>query len=640
MKQRNDHLRRRALRLTAALALILFTVLLAACLSFGGGDPDAEVTPIPTWNMATGTAPAGPTPTLDATTVAGATATETTATPLPTETTAAPSPTATEPAAGEPDPDLPVVVNDGSPPDGACFVAHPGSTTAVNVRSGPGFHYPVVAYLGNWAQVSNSEAGWHQILIGPGAFGWVSDDVVNLTGPCEAAPERIQFEAGATSTTIRGEMDQPYRHFYVFRAMAGQRLQIVIHSDGNRANFGVSGLADGQPYKRVENESRDWWIILPTTQDYRLTIAAFAPTSYELTMEIVSVDTAPEPTRIEFEPGSTTEMVWGRVEPNEEDLYLFRALAGQSGVVDFNSTSAPLFTMVGVDSGEVLKPMSNERTWEGTFPATQDYLVRVVAGEQAADYELIVGIDPLPAVAPIYDAFTGYLLGGVEENGWIDAGRTAAALIGGETYRVYTASASAGTATGSAPEARGGVCPGTVLSLSPAPAIEMSLGVGGDWDPAPRTPAILDATAVHRDAVANLLAQEGVTVDPIAVNVVQVWSVDVDGDGWEEAIIQAARLKEGGATPAVDAGDYAVIAMIKETDAGQRIVPVAINAFPEPQELAYPWRYYLPNILDLDGDGRLELVVSAARFEGQQTTVYVVDGDGTVRSVLSAGCAL
>ena len=541
----------------------------------------------------------------------------------------------------DPGPGVPVVTNAGSPPDGACFVAHPGGTApTVNVRSGPGEQHGRIAVLGNWAEVANSENGWHQIAIGDGTFGWVDGDSAQLNGPCEASPERIQFEAGQTSTTIRGELDQPYRHYYVFRANAGQRLQVVVHSDSGRANFGVSGLDDGQPYKRVENESRDWWIILPTTQDYLLTIAAAGPSAYELRMEIANVSGSPEPTRIEFAEGSTTEMAWGRVEVGEEDLFVFRALAGQAGVVDVNSTSSPRFALLGVDSAQVLKPMSTERMWEGTFPATQDYLVRIVGGEEAADYELIVGIEPLPAVAPIYDNFTGYLMGGVQDGRWVDVGTTESALDGGETYRVYTASALAGTATGSAPEKQDGACPGTILSLSPAPAIEMSLGVGGDWNAAPRTPRILDATAVHRDAVASLLAQEGVDVDSIEVNVAQVWSVDVDDDGHEEVIIQAARLKDGGATPAVDAGDYALIAMMKETEDGLRTVPVAMNAFPEAQDLAYPWRYYLPNILDLDGDGRLELVVSAARYEGQQTTVFVVEGDGTVRPVMSGGCVL
>ena len=651
MKQITYTLRRTAWPLAAALAIVLLAVVLAGCLPFGAGGPDAEVTAIPTWNLETGTAPATPTPTLagatttaDVTTEATATTeltatTEATATAEPATATATIQPTATETAGNDPDPDLPVVVNDGSPPDGACFVAHPGSTTTINVRSGPGLQYPRVAYLGNWTEVSNSEDGWHQIAIGDGDFGWVSGDVVGLSGPCEAAPERIQFDPGETSTTIEGQLDQPYRHYYVFRAMAGQRLSIVIHSDTGQANFGVSGLEDGQPYKRVENESRDWWIILPETQDYRLTIAAAGPVHYQLNLEIVDGTTAPEPTRLEF-GGGTTAMAWGRVEPNEQDLYVFGAQAGQAGVVDLNSTSDPLYAIVGVDTGEVLRPMSADRLWEGTFPVTQDYLVRVVGGDEAANYELIVGIEPLDVVAPIYDHFTGYLMGGVQYRDWVDVGTTVSAMSGGETYRIYTASALAGEATGSAPEKRGGVCPGTILSLSPAPAIEMSLGVGGGWNAVPRTPSIIDVTAAHRDAVASLLAQEGVEVDPIEVNVAQVWSVDLDNDGHAETIIQAARLKDGGATPAVDAGDYAVIAMMKETENGLRTVPVTINAFPEARELAYPWRYYVPNMLDLNDDGRMELVISGARFEGTQTTVYEVDGDGTVRPVMSAGCAL
>lgn len=57
-------------------------------------------------------------------------------------------------------------------------------------------------------------------------MGWISDDDVDLTGPCaapESVPERIQFAPGETSITLEGMLEPPQRDFYLFRASAGQQ---------------------------------------------------------------------------------------------------------------------------------------------------------------------------------------------------------------------------------------------------------------------------------------------------------------------------------------------------------------------------------------------------------------------------------
>jgi hypothetical protein len=105
----------------------------------------------------------------------------------------------------------------------------------------------------------------------------------------EPSAVRIQFPAGATSVTLEGMLEPPQRDSYLFRALAGQRTTIEIVSEFNRANFGLSGVSDGQPYKRVENEERVWSTVLPQTQDYLLTVAAPADaptTGYRLFLTI------------------------------------------------------------------------------------------------------------------------------------------------------------------------------------------------------------------------------------------------------------------------------------------------------------------------------------------------------------------
>jgi uncharacterized protein YgiM (DUF1202 family) len=172
--------------------------------------------------------------------------------------------------------DVPVIIDPGSPPTNTCVASNP-SADFVNVYLGPGEQFALVARLGNWAEVLKSSSGWHQILIAPGHTGWVKDTQVVLSGPCagsEPGPVRVHFPPGATSVTLEGMLEPPQRDFYIFNAMAGQRTTIEIVSEFNRGNFGLSGVSDGQPYKRVENEDRVWSAVLPQTQDYLLTVAA------------------------------------------------------------------------------------------------------------------------------------------------------------------------------------------------------------------------------------------------------------------------------------------------------------------------------------------------------------------------------
>jgi uncharacterized protein YgiM (DUF1202 family) len=187
-------------------------------------------------------------------------------------------------------PDLPLVENPGSPPSNRCLVSRPGQFPPPGIHLGPGRQFALTARLGNWAEVLSSEIGWHQILLGPGQVGWIDGADVELIGTCstpEPVPQRIQFEPGAISAIVNGALQPPQRDQYLFRAMAGQHTIIEIHSTDGRANFMLSGVNDGQPYKRLEDEQRIWGAELPTTQDYLLTVAApaqapFTEYSFEL----------------------------------------------------------------------------------------------------------------------------------------------------------------------------------------------------------------------------------------------------------------------------------------------------------------------------------------------------------------------
>ena len=109
--------------------------------------------------------------------------------------------------------------------------------------------------------------------------------------PQTREPVRLNLAPGAVSETIEGTIEPPNRDSYIFQALAGQEVAIKLSSPDGLANFELSGLNDGQPYKRLVNEDRQWTGIAPLTQDYRLDVATAQETSpYLLTVTILTTE--------------------------------------------------------------------------------------------------------------------------------------------------------------------------------------------------------------------------------------------------------------------------------------------------------------------------------------------------------------
>ena len=85
---------------------------------------------------------------------------------------------------------------------------------------------------------------------------------------------------------MHGTVNPSARDEYVLKALAGQQMTVEIDSAGDAANFAITGVSDGQPYKRLVNEDRSFTFTLPRTQDYLITVASVTPVNYSLTVII------------------------------------------------------------------------------------------------------------------------------------------------------------------------------------------------------------------------------------------------------------------------------------------------------------------------------------------------------------------
>jgi hypothetical protein len=305
----------------------------------------------------------------------------------------------------------------------------------INIRSGPGTQFSRISFAARGAVVQvfgiSPDRGWWNVLCPDNTMGncWMSANpsLTQPTGaPEDGAPTRIQFARGAVSATVTGNVVFPQHAQYILRARAGQVMTVQIQSPESRANFAITGVDDGQPYKRLVNEDRSFTFTLPSTQDYLIAVAVpDGSANFSLTVTIVWPDAPPpaQPVRINFTRGAVSATVNGSVAFPQQPQYILKAMAGQVMTVQIHSAGDQAnFAITGVDDGQPYKRLVNEdRTFTFTLPRTQDYLIAVGVPGGNANFSLTVTIvwpDAPPPQPPIRIRFapgaisatrTGYL---------------------------------------------------------------------------------------------------------------------------------------------------------------------------------------------------------------------------------------
>jgi hypothetical protein len=112
--------------------------------------------------------------------------------------------------------------------------------------------------------------------------------IPTLTPLAASGPIRIRFAPGGISATVQNTVIFPNRVEYIFSASKSQHMTVTIESTDNNANFLIFGMADHSTLKRFENEDRTWTGVLPTTQDYLISVAVPGRSAdFTLTVTIV-----------------------------------------------------------------------------------------------------------------------------------------------------------------------------------------------------------------------------------------------------------------------------------------------------------------------------------------------------------------
>jgi hypothetical protein len=249
-------------------------------------------------------------------------------------------------------------------------------------------------------------------------------------------------------------------------------------------------------------------------------------------------------------------------------------------------------------------------------------------------------------VHAIIEIETGYFLGASKNGKWINPDQAAKSVANKTIYQVYSLTKQEGQITTGKPKSVDQPCPNTLMvSLSSKPK-DGVIGLAAPWNALPRKPVTADTTqSVYMDAVRDLLKARGIE-DP-KVRITRIIRVDLDGDGEDEVLISATNYfrKDDHMPMRSPANSYSMV-LLRRLVAGKVETQVVEGefypkAYPTPTEddarFNAPNAYKVIGTFDLDGDGKMEIVIHSQYYEGEMMVIYRWDPK-KAEAVLSVGC--
>ena len=155
------------------------------------------------------------------------------------------------------------------------------------------------------------------------------------------------------------------------------------------------------------------------------------------------------------------------------------------------------------------------------------------------------------------------------------------------------------------------------------------------WPLKPRPVAVTGTAPAAYQALGEA-AFEGEPVDASQGEIEQLVVADLDGDGDDEALasFEFVQPSAGPGAP----GDLAALLVVDvETRAADTVLLTAVDQDADEETFPLIERYRVLDVADLNGDGRMEVLVHAWYYEGASVIVYTYDGTEFTQ-VLATGC--
>ena len=240
-----------------------------------------------------------------------------------------------------------------------------------------------------------------------------------------------------------------------------------------------------------------------------------------------------------------------------------------------------------------------------------------------------------------------FLVGGFAHGQWLTADEIKPLIRGGEVYRRFSPLAPAGEWVGDPPQAEEGPGEWTRIPArrpdggkgepdgsEAAPADREGLSVSCAWNPFPRPPKAQGLQGkAYLDEVRARLRANRLRAEPV---VTESFRFDLEGDGTEEVLVIATNAD---ATIPVFRKNTYTLVLFRRLVAGKVETTVLHEAYYREDQSGMadsPTGYSFGGVLDLNGDGRLELILRNGYYEGSGVEVHTLEGN-RLQLVLSEG---
>ncbi|MEP6924403.1 MAG: hypothetical protein ABI954_08045, partial [Pyrinomonadaceae bacterium] len=168
----------------------------------------------------------------------------------------------------------------------------------------------------------------------------------------------------------------------------------------------------------------------------------------------------------------------------------------------------------------------------------------------------------------------------------------------------------------------------------------LAIGANANWNPLPRTPRKIALTnKTYQKIALDFLKTKRINAKNVKLE--NAFSVDLEGDGTDEIFLEATNYKDknGEISSTARAGNYSFVLMRKIIGGKPRIFLIEGEFHPaKPEVEDYITEFDLSAFADLNGDGKMELILeSLYSYGGVSTGIYESDKN-VLKEVLSVEC--
>lgn len=242
-------------------------------------------------------------------------------------------------------------------------------------------------------------------------------------------------------------------------------------------------------------------------------------------------------------------------------------------------------------------------------------------------------------IMPIMDMNINGLLGGVKDGKFVDAKTTFEHVKGKKKYSVYSTTDKTATLEIDI-QAPSEPCEDFYPANPDLDYIEgVAVGTNPGWNLLPRATQWMDTNnPTYIKAASDALRTKGIINK--APKIRALYRVDLEGDGQEEILISATSY-EGDIQPRAKKGDYSFVLLRKIVGGKVRNIIVTGDFVTKKIDFGAPSEYRISSIIDLNGDGKMEIIIYGAYYEGGWIEAYEMKGNKLADiKALNVGCGV